>query len=139
MFARLLLLFTLVPAVELALLIVIGQHLGVLPTVALILITGLIGAWLARREGARTWREFRASLGAGRVPAEELQQGLAILVGGALLLTPGFVTDLFGLVLLLPPSRQVVLREVRRRLERRLLHDENRLEVRFWTRDPPPL
>ncbi|HEV2132618.1 MAG TPA: FxsA family protein [Longimicrobiaceae bacterium] len=139
MFARLLLLFTLVPAVELALLIVIGQRLGVLPTVALILITGLVGAWLARREGSRTWREFRAALSTGRVPGEELQQGLAILIGGALLLTPGVVTDLVGLLLLLPPSRQVVLREVRRRIERRLLQDENRLEVRFWTREPPPL
>ncbi len=138
-FARLLLLFTLVPALELALLIVIGQRLGVLPTIALILITGLIGAWLARREGSRTWREFRAALATGRVPGDELQQGLAILIGGALLLTPGVFTDLFGLLLLLPPSRQLVMRELRRRLERRLLHDDNRIEVRHWTREPPPL
>ncbi len=137
MFTRLLLLFTLVPTAELALLIMIGQRLGVLPTIALILASGLLGAWLARREGTRTWREFRATLQAGRLPGEALLHGLAILVGATLLITPGVVTDLLGIVLLIPPTRAAVIRRVRRVLEERLLRDSRNLEVRYWTREPP--
>lgn len=129
-FTRLLLLFTLVPAAELALLIALGQRIGTLPTLAIVLTTGLLGAWLARREGMRTLRAFRATLAAGHVPAEALQHGVAILVGATLLITPGVLTDLLGLLLLLPPTRQIVLRETRRRLERRLWRDPNAIEVR---------
>lgn len=136
-FTRLLLLFTLVPVLELALLIMIGQRIGVLLTVALILATGLAGAWLARSEGTRTWREFHSTLGAGQLPGTALLHGLAILVGGSLLLTPGVLTDVLGLVLLIPPTRTAVLSRLRRRLEARLMHDPNRVEVKYWSREPP--
>ncbi len=137
MLAKLLLLFTVIPAVELALLITIGQQVGVLPTLALILTTGLGGAWLARREGTRTWHELRGSLAAGQMPGDKLLDGLAIFGGAALLLTPGLLTDIAGLLLLLPRSRGAVIRFARSRLEDRLLRDGNRIEVRSWTRDPP--
>jgi UPF0716 protein FxsA len=138
-FARLLLLFTLVPALELALLIVIGREIGVLPTLGIILATGFAGAWLARREGLRTWREFRSSVSSGALPGDALQQGLAILVGGALLLTPGVLTDIAGMVLLLPVTRQAIVRAARRRLEAKLLEQSTRVELRSWSRQPPPL
>lgn len=137
MLFRILLLFTLVPLLELALLIWIGSRVGTLPTVALVLVTGVVGAWLARREGSRTWREFRGALQGGRMPGEPLLNGLAILVGGAFLLTPGILTDLAGFVLLVPATRGKVLRAVRKRLERRLLQGRGGIEVRFWNRDSP--
>lgn len=129
MFAKLLLLFTLVPALELAILLAIGQRIGLLPTLALIASTGLIGAWLARREGVRTWREFRGTVAAGTLPGDTLLQGAAILVGGTLLLTPGVITDLLGILLLLPPTRTALLRVVRRRIERNLLQRHGRIRM----------
>lgn len=136
MFGKLLLLFTLVPVVELALLIRIGQRIGTLPTLGIILVTGLIGAWLARREGIRTWRDLRRSFAAGEVPRDALLHGLGVFLGGALLLTPGVLTDLFGLALLVPPSRAFLVGRVRRGLERRLLRSTGGIEARFWTHDP---
>ncbi|CAN5807815.1 hypothetical protein BH23GEM3_BH23GEM3_19850 [soil metagenome] len=136
MFGKLLLLFTLVPVIELALLIRIGQRIGTLPTVTIILITGLIGAWLARREGTRTWRDLRGSLAAGEMPRDALLHGLGVFLGGALLITPGVLTDLFGVALLVPFSRAFLVRRVHRSLERRLLHRKGGIEARFWTHDP---
>lgn len=135
MFARLLLLFTLVPIIELALLIWVGQRIGTWPTVGIVLATGLLGAWLARREGVRAWREVRGAVGGGRMPAEAMLQALLILVGGTLLLTPGVLTDLLGFALLLPPSRAGIARIVRRRLEARVMRSTGRIEARFWTRE----
>ncbi|NIP56955.1 MAG: FxsA family protein [Gemmatimonadetes bacterium] len=114
--ARLALLFVLVPLLELTLLIQVGRWVGLWPTVGMVFLTGIVGAGLARMEGLRTLWAFRADLGRGRIPAQPIQDGLAILVGGALLLTPGFLTDVFGFALLLPPSRRAVQRAVRRRL-----------------------
>jgi UPF0716 protein FxsA len=128
-FAKLLLLFTLVPALELALLLAIGQRIGLLPTLALIATTGLIGAWLARREGIRTWRELRGTMASGKVPGNTLLQGAAILVGGTLLLTPGVVTDLLGILLLIPPTRAALLRAARRRIERSLVRRHGRIRM----------
>lgn len=114
---RLLLLFTSVPLIELALLLWIGGRIGVLPTVALILATGVAGASLARLQGLATWRRFQAALAAGRLPGRELLEGLLILVAGALLLTPGVLTDAVGFLLLVPPARRRIVRlgEVRLR------------------------
>ena len=106
MFFRLLLFFTLVPVLELALLIEIGQHLGVLPTVALVLATGTLGAALARREGTHALRRLRDNLGQGQFPGEEIFDGVLILAGGLLLLTPGILTDLVGFAALVPLSRR---------------------------------
>jgi UPF0716 protein FxsA len=134
-FGRLLLLFTLVPIVELVLLIRIAQWIGTVPTITHILITGVIGAWLARREGTRTWREIRATMARGQMPGEILLHGLLVFGGGALLLTPGILTDVAGLALLVPPSRNALVRQLRRRLERRVMRSTGRIEARFWTKE----
>jgi UPF0716 protein FxsA len=132
---RLLLLFTIVPIVELALLIRVGQWIGTLPTIGIILVTGLLGAWLARREGVRTWREVRATMARGEMPGEILLHGLLVFGGGALLLTPGVLTDLLGLALLAPQTRTGLVRHLRRRLERHAMRSTGRIEARFWTKE----
>jgi len=117
---RLALLFVLVPLVELFILVQIGEVVGLLPTLALVLLTGVAGAALARREGLRVLWSFQSELAQGRLPQQQLLDGLSVLVGGAFLVTPGLLTDLAGLALLFPPTRRVVERRVRRALERRI-------------------
>lgn len=124
---RLFLLFIAVPLLELALLIQVGRWMGVWPTVGLVFLTGVVGAGLARAEGLRTLWAFRRDLESGRLPGQAILDGLSILVGGALLLTPGFVTDLVGFALLLPPSRRLLHRWARRRLRRMI--DEGTIRV----------
>ena len=119
MFLRLLLLFTVVPLVELFLLVKLGTVVGVGPTIALVIFTGILGAWLARQQGLGVLRRLRAELAEGRLPAGALIDGLLILVAGAVLLTPGLLTDALGFVLLVPPSRAVVRRIVAARFARR--------------------
>lgn len=118
---RLLLAFTLVPLLELAVLLRLGGWLGLAPTLGLVLGTGMAGAWLARREGMRSWGAVRAELGAGRLPAEELLHALGILVAGVLLITPGVFTDIAGLLLLARPFRRLLIRRARDRLMERLV------------------
>lgn len=120
MLARLFLLMTIVPVVELYLLIQLGARIGPVPTVALVVFTGLLGATLARREGLKAFRELQESLRMGVPPAEGLLNGALIVLGGVLLITPGVLTDLLGVALLVPPSRRKVARWLRRRLELRL-------------------
>ena len=109
-----------VPLVEVYVLVQVGQQIGALPTVALLLTMSLLGAYLLRREGARTWRAFRTALTSGRMPAQEVADGALVVFGGALLLTPGFATDLFGLACVLPPSRAVLRRLLTGFVTRRL-------------------
>ena len=116
MFGRLFLLFTAVPLVELLLLIEVGERIGALPTVALVLVTGVVGASLARREGAHAWREVRLELGRGRIPGRELLSALLVLLAGALLVTPGVLTDAAGLLALFRPVRARVVELLRGRL-----------------------
>nr|XP_061810477.1 UPF0716 protein YtzA-like [Nerophis lumbriciformis] len=120
MFLRLLLLFTLVPLTELLLLVELGRRMGPLPTVALVLITGALGAWLARRQGLRVLSEIRREQTAGRLPAAALVDGLLVLVAGAVLLTPGLLTDLFGFALLIPQVRAAVRQRLRAAFGRRI-------------------
>ena len=120
MFFRLLLLFTVVPLVELALLLLIGRYLGLPATVLLVFATGILGAWLARSEGLRAFYRVREEMTGGQLPAAALLDGLLILVAGAVLLTPGLLTDLAGFALLLPPGRRVVRRLLAERLRRAL-------------------
>lgn len=118
--ALLVLLLVAVPLVEIYLLVQVGQVIGALPTIALLLVMSVLGAWLLRREGARTWSAFRAALAAGRVPAREVADGALVILGGALLLTPGFATDVVGLALVLPVSRAVFRRLLTGLVARRL-------------------
>ncbi len=121
MLFRLLLLFTVVPLIELALLIKIGERIGAWTTVGLVLLTGLVGAALARHEGWRTWTAIQHDLAAGRLPGDRIVDGLLILVAGVLLVTPGVMTDVVGLLLLFPLTRWQVRRYLKRRLEARMV------------------
>lgn len=118
--ARLGLLFVLVPVLELMLLIRMGEWVGLWPTLALILTTGVAGAALARAEGVRVFFQFQTELASGRLPGQALLDAISVLVGGAFLVTPGILTDLAGFALLLPPTRRLIQRRVRRSLERRI-------------------
>ena len=109
-----------VPLVEIYVLIQVGQTIGALPTVLLLVAMSVLGAWLLKREGRRTWTAFRTALSSGRVPAAEVADGGLVIFGGALLLTPGFATDLFGLACVLPPTRAVLRRVLTGFVTRRL-------------------
>jgi len=98
-------LFLVVPVVEIAVIVQVGQQIGVVPTIVLLLVESALGAWLVRREGRRAWDAVRGAGGAGRLPSGELADAGLVLVGGSLLLTPGFVTDVFGFFLILPFTR----------------------------------
>lgn len=121
MMARLILLFLLTPAVELALLIQVDQVIGFWPTVGLIIVTGIVGSHLARREGLSTWRRLNTRLQSGDLPGTELADGVIILVAGALLITPGILTDVLGFAGLIPftraPLRRVVMRWFQRKMQ----------------------
>jgi UPF0716 protein FxsA len=115
---RLALLFVLVPVIELVLLIRMGQWIGLWPTVAFVILTGWAGAFLARLEGTRVLAQFQQELGAGRIPGQAILDGACVLVGGAFLLAPGVLTDVTGLALLFPPTRRLIQRWLRTRIER---------------------
>ena len=103
MFAALALLFLVVPFVELFVLIQVGQAIGTLPTIALLVVVSLVGAWLVKREGLGVLRRAQDQVQRGVVPGTELVDGVLILFAGALMLTPGFLTDVLATFLLLPP------------------------------------
>jgi len=101
-------LFIVVPIAELYVLIQIGQSIGVLPTIAILIADSVLGAALMRSQGRAAWLRFNAALAEGRVPGREVIDGALVIFGGALLLTPGFLSDILGLILLLPPTRAIV-------------------------------
>lgn len=102
--------FVVVPLAELFVLIEVGGQIGALPTVAILVIDSILGSLLLRSQGREAWRRFNQALAAGRPPAREVLDGGLIIFGGAFLITPGFLTDLVGLALLVPPTRAVVRR-----------------------------
>lgn len=118
--ARLALLFVIVPIVELMFLIEMGQAVGVAPTLLLVLFTGVTGAWLARAEGLRVLFQFQKQLASGRLPGQALLDGISVLIGGVLLVTPGILTDVVGFSLLFPVSRRWLQRLGQTRMERAL-------------------
>jgi UPF0716 protein FxsA len=115
----LVLLFILVPIAELYVIVQVGHAIGLFDTLALLVLISLVGAWLVKREGLSTLRRAQRQIDAGLVPGRELIDGALILLGGALMLTPGFITDIAGVLLLLPPVRAAIRVGIRRRLERR--------------------
>jgi UPF0716 protein FxsA len=102
--------FLLVPVVEIYVIIQVGQLIGPLPTIALLVIESLIGAWLLKREGRAAWLALQQAVASGRLPAQELVDAGLVLVGGTLLLAPGFLTDLIGFFFILPPTRPLARR-----------------------------
>lgn len=113
----LLLAFVIVPVVELYVIVQVGSLIGVPETIVLLLALSVAGAWLVKREGLRAWRRFTQAMDEGRLPTREVVDGALVLLGGALLLTPGFVTDAFGLLLIAPPTRALLSRMVRSRAQ----------------------
>jgi UPF0716 protein FxsA len=109
-------LFLVVPLMELAVIFQVQQFIGLPPTLLLLLAVSIAGAVLVRREGTRAWRRFREALGELRLPTAEVVDGALVLLGGTLMLTPGFVTDAVGLLLVIPPTRALVARAVRGRV-----------------------
>jgi len=108
MFFKLLFLFITVPCAELYLLFTLGHRIGLPATLAVILLTGALGAWLARQQGTAAIRRIKASLAAGKIPTTELVDGALILAAGLVLITPGFLTDLAGFTLLVPLFRKLI-------------------------------
>ncbi len=113
--------FIVVPLVEIYVLIQVGQVIGPWWTILLLILDSLFGTWLIRREGGRAWLALRVALESGRMPARELADGALILIGGTLMLTPGFVTDAFGILLILPFTRPAARRMLTQLVSRRLL------------------
>jgi UPF0716 protein FxsA len=113
--------FVVVPIAEIYVLLQIGHAIGALPTIALLIADSVLGAALMRSQGRAAWLRFNAALAEGRVPGREVIDGALVIVGGALLLTPGFLSDILGLVLLLPPTRAVVRRVLLRRFAGRVV------------------
>jgi UPF0716 protein FxsA len=109
------LLFIILPLAELYVIVQVGQSIGIWWTLAILLADSFIGAYLARTQGRAVWDRFNMQMSAGKVPAREIVDGAMIILGGALLLTPGFITDIFGIILLLPPTR-AICRGVMRKL-----------------------
>lgn len=124
---KLLLLFIVVPAVELVLLIKIGQVIGALATGVLIVVTGIVGATLAKWQGLSVLQRLREETARGELPADSLLDGAFILVAGALLVTPGVLTDLFGFSCLVPPVRRVMKRVLLNRIRQAM--EEGRMQV----------
>jgi UPF0716 protein FxsA len=119
--AILIALFIVVPIAELYVIIKVGELIGVWPTLALLLADALLGALLLRHQGRGAWRRFNAALAERRFPGREVADGLMIAVGATLLLTPGFITDIFGFILLVPPTRAIVRRLMRAYFGRRFV------------------
>jgi UPF0716 protein FxsA len=116
----LLALFIVVPLAELYVILKVGDAIGVIPTIALLAADSVLGSMLLRAQGRAVWRRFNETIAAGRMPHREVQDGVLVIFGGAFLITPGFLTDVVGLVLLLPPTRSLVRRWLARRLGRRV-------------------
>ncbi len=113
-------LFVAVPLAEIYLLVQLGQVIGPWWTILVLLADGAFGAWLVKREGARAWRALSETLSSGRMPSQELADGALVLVGGTLLVTPGFITDVVGLLCILPFTRPLARRVLTRLVARRL-------------------
>ncbi len=118
MLGKLLLLFIIVPAIELILLIQIGQVVGTLPTIALIVFTGVLGAFLAKRQGMQVLTRIRIGTQSGQIPADSIFDGAIILVAGAFLMTPGILTDSVGFLCLIPVTRQMIKNFIRAKFEK---------------------
>jgi UPF0716 protein FxsA len=129
----LILLFIVVPIAELYVILKVGDLIGILPTIALLIADSLLGAWLLRSQGRTVWRRFQETMQAGRLPHREVLDGALVIFGGAFLITPGFLTDIVGVLLLLPPTRSVLRRWLVRRGGRMF-----GFSVATGRRSPPP-
>jgi UPF0716 protein FxsA len=132
-FALLAILFLVLPFAELYVIFQVGDAIGAVPTILLLAADSVVGTLLLRSQGRAVWRRFQEAMAAGRVPHREVQDGVAVIFGGAFLITPGFLTDIVGVLLLIPPTRSLVIRLAQRAFARRMV-------ARFVVRGPggPP-
>ena len=121
MLPLLLLIFIVVPIAELAVIIQVGQEIGVWWTIAILVADSVLGSLLMRSQGRISWRRFNEALQTGRPPAREVLDGVLVIFGGAFLLTPGFITDIFGAIFLIPPTRAIVRRLLVKRFADRMI------------------
>ncbi|MBM37208.1 MAG: hypothetical protein CL460_08565 [Acidimicrobiaceae bacterium] len=135
--AVLLVLFIVVPILELIFIIQVGQAVGVWNTVSLLILDSLVGAWLVKHQGLGLLRRSRERLQNGEMPSDEIFSGIVILFAGALMLTPGFLTDAVGLVMLIPPIRVGVLAAIRRRFRSRITTTSTTLNPPSWDQERP--
>ena len=139
------LLFFAVPLVEIYLLIQVGQVIGALPTILLVIATSVLGAYLLKQQGLAALTRFQNNLRQGQLPADELKEGIFIVLGGILLMTPGFFTDFLGLFCLLPPTRKLLMKLFAKRLQRQsgavyndvYIHSNTRVQETSATRPTP--
>ena len=118
--------FVLVPLAELYVILKVGDAIGIVPTLAILVADSLIGSWLLKSQGRAVWERFNETMRAGRIPHQEVVDGVLVVFGGAFLITPGFLTDIVGVLLLLPPTRSLFRRLVQRRLGRRVVATSQR-------------
>ena len=119
--------FVVVPLAELYVIFQVGDVLGWAPTLAILVADSLLGTWLLKSQGRAVWRRFNETLGQGRVPHREIVDGVLVIFGGAFLITPGFITDILGVLLLLPPTRALFRRQLQKRLELRTVASVGRV------------
>ncbi len=131
-FSSLLTAFIVMPILELWLLVKLGGHYGVVPTLLLVVVTGILGAWMARTQGLMILLSIQREMTEGRMPAPQMIDGVMILVAGILLLTPGLITDAAGFLLLVPPVRVIIRGWLRRKLERKLREGTVTFSLRQW-------
>ncbi len=130
MFRILLLLLIIIPAMEIGILIWSGNTFGIPVTILIIIATGLIGAWLAKKEGMEAMRLAQVQLQNAQVPSDVILDGICILVGGTLLLTPGFITDTIGFLLLIPYTRTIIKIGLRRFIQKKIDSGQFRFTIR---------
>lgn len=128
----------LVPLVEIYVIIQVGQVIGALPTIVLLVVESALGAWIVKREGRRAWNALSTSFDTGRMPTRELADAALVLVGGTLLLTPGFVTDVFGFFFVLPFTRPLARRALSWLVARQVASRSARMFGHRDPRVPPP-
>lgn len=121
--------FLLVPVVEIWLLVLVGQQIGALPTIAILIAQAFLGGWLMRREGAKAWQALNASVASGELPGGALLDAVLVMVGGVLVMLPGFFTDLFGLIFLLPFTRGFARRLMQVVIARRVARSGLNIDV----------
>ncbi len=139
MVIRFILLFTIVPLIELYLLIQVGKYLGVLPTIAVVFITGIMGGLLARSQGLSIYRRIQMDLQNGTIPTDSLIDGLFILIAGALLITPGLITDIVGFLVMIPAFRGWLRKRIKERFKHKLeagqMHFYSNYHSTDWRKD----
>ena len=129
MFIKLLIIFTTVPLIELALLIKVGEIFGVIPTIIIVALTGIIGVTLAKNQGYQVIKKIKSNIELGKLPADDLIGGVLILIGGTMLLTPGIITDITGFSLIIPGSRNLFIKIVKQKIKNHIENNRRGIDV----------